>query len=527
MIAMQLNKLAAAKPTVRSGSGRGQASTGWAFFLATASAVLGQNSDLSIPNFGNPLSPPSNLGNGTGDLSILNNSTSLTAPGADNGVLHDVNLSRNLPYIAPISHPNPQYNVKLGNATMLFTGSVAMSYTDNALQDVGRASHDDFSFTPALGISLNLPFNRDHAFRISVGVGYRYSLNYSRLNSLYIAPSSYIDYQFKVGDVVFTIYDQLTSGGDTTQRLDLRNQGTTSGINFNRVDNQIGLSAAYSLSRDTSLVGGYSFGINRGLSDAYSSFDSNGHGLSTALYHRLHPRLTVGLAASYNIVEYQQGIYRLNNSSGWSVGPVISYRPTDSINLSTSIRYSSIAYESLGSLQVASNPSSITFDLSATHRINRHLLHLLTASRAYNNSVSSAQMEVLSVGYGLHWQALRKTILSADFHWQNYQQNANVLGSRYPTVSSFVDKYIGQPGPSGTPLTSSDLMGYYNLFAYQDQGDYVSAALTGSYQISSRIGASLTYSYTVRESSVHSAFRPSGVNSYKANTVSLNLGYRF
>ena len=70
-------------------------------------------------------------------------------------------------------------------------------------------------------------------------------------------------------------------------------------------------------------------------------------------------------------------------------------------------------------------------------------------------------------------------------------------------------------------------MGYYNLFAYQDQGDYVSAALTGSYQISSRIGASLTYSYTVRESSVRSAFRPSGVNSYKANTVSLNLGYRF
>ena len=525
MIQKQLNRLAAVRLATRS-TPRPPVCR-WSVFLATATTVLGQNSDLSVPPFSNPILPSTYPGTGPGDIEAPSNAAQFAAPGADNGVLHDVGLTRDLPYIAPVGQPHREYNVKLGQTTMLLTGGVGMSYSDNALQGASNTTQDDITITPSLGISLNLPINRDHAFRIDVGVGYRYSLNYSQLNSLYLAPSSYIDYRVRVGSVVITLFDQLSSSGDTLQRVDLRNQGTAAGVNFNRIDNRIGVSAAYELSRETSLVGGYSFGFNRGLSDTYNSFDSNTHSLTAALYHRLHPRLTVGLSSSYNINEFQQGVYSLNNSSGWSVGPVVSYRPTDSINISVAVRYSSITYDGLSNLQVASNPSSITFDFNAAHRLNRYLSHQLTASRAYNSSVSSAQMEVLSAGYALQWRALRHTTLSAHINWQNYQQNANTLGSRFPNAASFIDQYVGQPGPNGSPLTAADLANYYNLFAYQDSGDAIFAGLSSSYQISSKLAVSLAYGYNLRESSVSSALRPSGFNNYQGNTITLNFGYRF
>ncbi len=516
----------AASAILRPLAGLRPATFRWMLCFGT-SVVLGQSSELSVPGFGNGLAIPPTPGTGPGDANATANAARFTAPGADNGILHDIGLTRDLPYIPPLNQAQPDYNIKLGHATMRFTGSVGVSYTDNALQGADQTTHDDFTFTPALGISLNLPINREHAFRIEVGVGYRYSLNYSQLNSLYLAPSSYVDYRLKVGDVVITFFDQLSSSGDTLQRIDLRNQGTTAGVNFNRLDNRIGVSAAYEISRETSLVAGYSFGFDRGLNDEYKSFDSNTHSLTAAVYHRFHPRLTVGLSTAYNINEFQQGIYSLNNSAGWSVGPVIAYRPSDSINLSAAVRYSSITYEGLGNLKVASNPGSVTFDLNAAHQINRYLTQQLTAARAYNSSVSSAQMEILSVGYSLRWQALRHTTLTGRIDWQNYQQNANVLGNQFPTAESFISEYLGQPGPNGSPLTAADLGNYYSLFAYQDRGDAVFAGLNGSYQINSKLTASLAYNYSIRESRVRAGQRPTGFNNYQGNTVTLNLSYRF
>jgi hypothetical protein len=506
--------------------------TSWALLaLAGASAkALGQSTDLGVPNFNSPLyTPPSlSLTPPTSPTDSGSDFVSLGASGGDQGVLHDVHLTRDLPYIAPESKAPAAYNIKLGDATMSFTSAVSMAYSDNALQaTAGGGGHDDFTFTPSLGIQVNVPLNREHSFRVNIGVGYRYSLNYSQLSSLYIAPSSYIDYQFKVGDVVFTFYDQLTSSADTTSRVDFRRQGTANGVDFNRLGNQIGLSVSYSLTRETAVVASYGFSIDRGLNDSYSSFDSNVHIFSTAVYHRLNNKLTLGLSGAYTITEFQKGIYKLNNSSTWSVGPIASFRPTEMISISAATRYTSISYERIGGFQTASNPSSITFDLSASHRVNRYVSHYLSAARAYINSLSSAQMETYTFGYGLSWQATHKLVISPSVNWQNFQQNANLLGTVYPTQQSFVDALEGKPGPSGAPLTAADLAAYYSLFSFQDKGNYITASLSGSYQFGKHLGTSLSYGHSARESGVTSKLRPSGVNSYQVNTVVLTLSYRF
>ena len=77
----------------------------WLLGLGT-SVVLGQSSELSVPGFGNELAIPPTPGTGPGDANATANEARFTAPGADHGILHDIGLTRDLPYIPPLAKPN-------------------------------------------------------------------------------------------------------------------------------------------------------------------------------------------------------------------------------------------------------------------------------------------------------------------------------------------------------------------------------------------------------------------------------------
>lgn len=510
----------------RKGCFEARAASRWLVCLAGVSGALAQNSELTIPPFGNnpsygpdPAFPPLFAP----DLSIQGQ----TEPERDPGVLYDVSLTRDLPYVPALSRPRREYNVKLGDATMLFSAGLTATYSDNALQGVSGAENGDFTFTPSLNMALDVPINEDHSFRLDLGVGYRYSLNYSELSSIYIAPRSVIDYRIRLGPVLVTFYDQLSTTADSLQRVDLRNRGTSSGVNFNRLSNQAGFSVAYNLTRETSVVGGYSFGLERGLDDSYSYYDSNSHAFNAALYHRLHPRMTVGLGSSYNINEFLETRSSLSSSQGWSVGPLISYRPSEFLNFSASVRYSSITYDRIGGIAAASDPATITFDVSAAHQINRYLSHRLTAGRFFNKSLSSAQMETYSADYGLNWRVLRNLAVSGHVGWQDFKQAGNSLTRLFPSREAAIVALTGLPQSDGTLTTAADAAAIYDFYSFQDSGNHIQFGLGTSYQFSRKLTGSLSYSHTIRSSDGLAAQQGDFASEFSANTVSINLSYRF
>ena len=513
---------------------------GWvagASMVSVASMALAQNSGPLLPPVGTgfgsgigggfpPIATPSFSTPDFSDLSVTGPSGT-AEPARDLGALYDVTLTRDLPYVPAPSRPQRAYNFKFRNTTIQLGASLATAYSDNALQGSAGSGQDDFTVTPAINIGMDAPLSADHSFRIDVGVGYRYSVNFSELNSLYITPRSVIDYRIRIGDVMVTFFDQLSTTVDSFQRVDLRANGTAAGVDFARLNNTAGVSTAYSLSRDTSLVGGYSFGLDRGLSDAYGNFDSNTHSLNAALYHRLRRQLTVGLAGSYNITEFQQSTAALSNSDGWSVGPLLAYRPSEFLNFSASVRYTSIQYERIGGVFAASNPATVTFDLNATHQINRYLSHTLSGGRYFNNSLSSAQMETLAVNYGLSWRAFRNSAINAGVGWQNFKQSGNTLAQLFPSRDAAIAALTGLPQNDGTLITPAEAASIYDFYSFSSSGDAVSITLSTSYQFTRKLVGSLAYSHILRTSEVGGGAPGGYVPEFNANVVSLNLGYRF
>ena len=482
--------------------------------MAGTSTAWAQYGDLGVPAFGNSADSPFR--------------ESITAPETrDQGVLHDITLTRDLPYVPPPSRARRDYNLKLGDATALFSGSLAANYTDNALQGPSSNRHDDFTLTPSVNVAVDMPLTENNSFRVDVGIGYRYSLNYSELSTLYIAPRSAMDYRIRVGDVLVTFFDLLSTTADTLQRVDLRANGAASGVDFNRLNNQAGLSVAYDVARDTSVVAGYSFAIDRGLNDAYSYYNSNVHTFNAALYHRLDPRFTVGLASTYFINDLLETRNALSSSRGWSVGPVFSVRPSSFLNLSASVRYTSIDYDKIGGIAAASDPGAVVFDLGASHEINRSLRHSLNAARSFNNSLLSAQMETYTVDYNIAWNALRNTTVFANAGWQRFKNAGNSLSGVFPSRDAAITALTGLPQRNGALITAADAAAIYDFYSYQDSGDNVHLGLGTSYQFTRKLVGSLAYSHTIRTSEAQSGNLLGAAADFNANVVSLNLGYRF
>lgn len=495
---------------------------------AGSSSALAQNSELVIPPFGNTATSPysSAYGNPYPDPYVTTGAAA--APdGIDHGVRYDVALTRDLPYVPAISRPRHDYNLKMGNGTMQLSAGLQALYSDNALQGAAGNKRDDYTVTPSLNMALDLPLTENNSFRLDVGVGYRYSFNFSDLNSIYIAPRSVVDYRIRMGDVLVTFFDKLSTSADSLQRVDLHNSGTTSGVDFSRLDNQAGLSVAYDLARETSLVGGYQFGINRGLSDAYSYFDSNTHSFNLALYHRLTQRFTAGLASSYNINEFLETRSALSSSSGWSVGPVLSLRPSNFLNFSTSIRYSSITYDKIGGIAAAKDPGSVIFDVSATHQINRYLSHSLTGGRYFNSGLSSAQMEMYTLEYGITWKLMRDLGITGNVGWQNFKQSGNSLTSAFPNRDAAITALTGLRQRDGSLTTAAQAAAIYDFYSFQDSGDSIRFGVSTAYNFTRKLSGSITYSHTIRSSNIQVGNRYGIAPEYSANTVSLNLGYRF
>ncbi|MFM8357421.1 MAG: outer membrane beta-barrel protein [Verrucomicrobiota bacterium] len=441
----------------------------------------------------------------TRDLEVPNFATGLPGrsgqPGAGRAIaddpIYDFNLPQGLPYAPPQVAPRSAYNLKLGSALVNFYASVQSIYTDNALQaPEGGDRQYDIRITPNLGASLAWQPNRNQSLRLDIGVGYQYSLQFSELNTLVFAPNSFLDYQFALGDVTFTLFNATSSGASTPPQVvgQANNPGS---IDFNRLGNNLGLRAAWTPYQDLSFSGGYSFNINRGFNDAFAFQDLDQHGFNLGAFLRAHPQVTVGLSAGYSLFRFLESFQ--NDLNSWSVGPVVSYSPSENLSLSAQVGYSVVDSQATGSLADSSDFSGFTYGGSVTHRITRNLSHALSGGFGVQPGVGSNFSENYNLAYTLSARVTEDLGVTAGFAWTSFQQSFTGLAVVARLVNGVV---ILQP------------------LSLSTRAEFYLVNVGTSYQITPKLGSTLGYNYTWRAS-------PVAAEEFTAHSVNLGLNYRF
>ncbi len=385
-----------------------------------------------------------------------------------------------------------------GRGRVSLSSSVAFSYTDNALQSsTGTGPSDDFLISPQIGVDLYQQVTESSSLSFTIGVGYNYSMNYNDLTQFNLLPLGSLNYSFVVGDVLITFFDRISS--PPTIRQEIAGSGTPSGVDFNRIENQLGVSSAWSITEDTAISGMYSFLIDRSLSDSFAILNQTSHNISSGIYRRLSPYWTLGVSARASKATFDQGFQ--NGSTSYGAGPLLSFRPSNFITMSAGVQYTIMSFDQGGQVGDTREFDGLTWQGSITHQATDTINHGVTFSSGVNSGLGSNFTETTSVQYNVGWRFHERMGLNVTFDYTEFKQSAASAGQAIIVT------------PTGTFIVP------VSFISNDEATQYGVSAGTG-YQLTERANLSLSYSYMLRESRFTE-------RSFGVNTVTLNVNYRF
>lgn len=390
------------------------------------------------------------------------------------------------------------FGLRWETGAITFSTSVAFIYTDNALQgssDFGK--QDDFIVQPMVGMNVLQQVSENAQLSFNVGFGYRYSLNYDDLAQFNLTPNGTISYSFVVGDTVFAVFDRINSAGGT--RPEIAGNGLSSGVDFNRLSNQVGLSVSHAFTENTSASAMYGYTIDRGLSDQFGVLDQDQHTVSAGAYHRLSPYWTAGLSGQAVKTTFSQQFQ--NASTTYGAGPMLSFQPSDFITLSGSVQYTISEFSTDGQISDTSEFSGLTYQITASHRITSTISHSVTVSSGVNSGLGSNFTETFTTGYRAFWQFHERMGLNLGFTYSKMTQ------------SQSQQALVPITFPSGTFLVPVS-------FIANDEASTYDFSLGTSYQLTDRANLALNYNHSIRDSRF-------ATRSFSVNTVTLSINYRF
>ena len=383
--------------------------------------------------------------------------------------LHAQTTLRSSPYL-PFRQPEPaKYNLKWGRLQARVTGEVQSEFNDNInLAQTGKIA--DWSIGPNIGIGFIYPMSKDHLMQFSVGAGYRWYLNSPSISSFSVAPNSSWSHTITIGAVTLDIHDQFSIQVDPTARGDISGAPNQL-VNFRLINNTCGLLASYQPTLHWTLTAGYDYSIARSLTDQFQELDSDTHTFSAGTYYAINPRITTGVTSSYSLTEHLKRVQ--NNGDTWSIGPVLSIKPTAHIYMQFSVAYTMAGFDQSGTILDRSNFEGLTFQAAVNHQLNRKISHSIRLTRSIAPGLGSNYGETTSAQYGISLPLSRSVTLTSNFGYEN------LVNSGVGSETS--DRYIFYLG-TGYQITKKWTVGVSYALAWKDSSqagrDYVQNRVT-------------------------------------------------
>lgn len=430
------------------------------------------------------------------------------------------------------------YNIKMGPVLAWFRAGMMFRYQSNfnLVSDANStAPEGNFTIGPALSGSLRYDISEKARLMLSAGLTYQWSLNNNQ-DQLVFSPASSVDYQFGIGEVQFSLFDNVATASTAVTDPTISGTGESSLMNFNRLDNNVGLGAVWPAFKDTTVSSGYSFGIFRGLNnDNFNQLDRNNHTFNLGVQHVLNPVWTVGLSSQGNMNHYIPNQVTVdtggvptnargqvqNDNYGWGVGPTASWQITQFIALNGLVNYTVQNFQQDGLISDSSNFSGITFNLSLSHIINQYLRQTFTGGRSMNPGNGSNFTQQTTMGYQLRWQITQLINLTTNFRFSEFEQSG--AGFAYlpfdPANPPTDYLYITDDGIVVVPLNSGQ------------QGQQYVLGLGTGFDLTQKLSLGVNYGLAVKSLSnqltVNTGQGGVPYGDYITQSIVLSLAYKF
>jgi hypothetical protein len=299
--------------------------------------------------------------------------------------------------------------------------------------------------------------------------------------------------------VMFTLFNEVSSPPQL--RTEVVGAGAPTGVDFNRINNQTGLTAVWAPTDTTALSSSYSYQISRGFSEnlQFSVLDSDAHMVSGGAFHRLGPYWTLGLSGQVAKTQFTQGFQ--NDSLAYGAGPVVSFRPNSTLTISASVQYTIVEFGSGGAVGDTQEFAGFTYNGGIQHQLTRNIIHGVNFTSGINSGLGSNFTEMTSVSYQLAWRFISRMSLNVNFDYTNFKQSASTT---VPVIIEVPDGFFIVPVN----------------FITNDSGDQYNIMAGTGLQITQHLNAMISYGYSKRESRFAD-------RSFDASTISLFFNYTF
>ncbi len=430
------------------------------------------------------------------------------------------------------------YNIKMGPVLAWFRAGMMFRYQSNfnlvSNDNSSAAPEGNFTIGPAISGSLRYDISEKARLVLTTGLSYQWSLNNNQ-DQLVISPSSALDYQFSIGEVNFSVFNNVASASTATTDPTIGGTGDSSLMNFNRVSNSTGMGAGWQPYRDTSISGAYSFQINRGLgNDNFNQLDRNTQNFNLGLQQALSPVWTVGLSSQGNMINnlpvsiqstpnaptQQQRVQ--NDSHGWGVGPTATWRATQFIVVNALVNYTVQTYQQDSQYAPDTTDfSGVTFNLSLDHTINQYLAQTISGGRSVNPGNGSNFTQTTTMAYRLQWQVMPVLALTGTFRFNQFEQS----GAGF----AYLPYVPGAPLPPNFAYITDDGIMVVRLNNAQEGQQYVFTLGTG-FDLTEKLSLGINYSVAIRDTTNQVINTGSGdvvFGSYLTQSIVLSLAYKF
>jgi len=380
-------------------------------------------------------------------------------------------ISRSAPAPSFLTPEPARYNLKFGKLQARIRASMQIEANDNInLSANNRAA--DIAFSPHGEVGFVYPINEIQLLELNIGMGYRWYLFHPAISDFSIDPKTRIDYRIRlVHPIEARVYDNFSIVTDPTSRPDISGpEGQL--VNFNMLANTIGLLLNWEPNSEWRFSGGYSYTISRSLTSEFDELDQDAHTFSLGAYYKVSPRLTVGVVGSYGLSLYSTNY--ASSADSYTIGPTAIFRPTQFIQVSASVGYTTMHFNQPGFSGDKSQPGAdVSASLSVMHKLNRYLTEDINLSNGLMLGLQNNFNQVLSMQYGLSSRFSGGLTIRTSFSY-NALMSSGPLGEN---ASQYLF-YVGT-GHQLTRLWSANI-GY--AFALKDSSiannDYLQNRLT-------------------------------------------------
>ncbi len=386
-------------------------------------------------------------------------------------------LTTELPYPQYRTVQRDHYSLRIGPVRVRYDLSVTAVYTDNRNYAPSGEKEEDWGLRPVFHLGMFYAMSDRQKLQIDVGIGYEWWDRRDENNDLYIAPSSHIDYTFGIGPVQMRLSNTTSTSTEASSRAEVAGGDAFA---FNRLNNSTTLGATYIGSRRLILNGAYTYGISRSLNDYFESLDRDTHSVGGSALFRITAPLAAGISANYSVFTYSDEVQ--NDGQSYSVGPMVMWSPTRSIDLEAFVHYTRSTFDDNGTIEDDDDFSGATFSVSGVYRMNRYVTHRLTFGKVVDPGYGSNYTEDFSLRYGAQARLSSRLSSNLNFHYQS----ASLSGS----------------GP------------------LSEEADLYQFSVGAGYQVLRRANLGLTYSLNTRDSDRSN-------RSYVENRVMVTASYQF